>query len=592
MHKTNFLQRLINRLAPEVFRPIPEGLLYVFLQSISREVSGICPWDEGAQCQKGFTGYWSSSCRNILCPGYRNPVGLIGYTSDSDILTSIDNHFNYSSFKYLTSDDFVPIGTFGAEIKFDFGGYSGPGGYGVGYYGAGFWGNNSVTVADSNVNIGDSWNISCVANTGVVGTAVSNPSNSGSYGPITTSGTYTGDHDTTYTVTIIDFWGYVQNFSDALGQMVLATCDGDWVDFWGEYFGLKRLYGVTGTTFETDNDYRTRIMKEITRAKGTKPVLLEETQSYFKSTNVSITEYCQTPKVHATILWDGYNSGKNEDGSSSPDRAGLMPYQFYINPPLQRSPSSKFVKDGTKFIVNTVETSPTLYHCYTFVGGSGYYGYGHDDFSALTRVGTSDPGEGDYLFLPPAPADNACLFGNKSKFSGIHFEFQAGHFGLGGTYIWEIWNGNSWDTLTVSDTTDNFEQDGYVWWKIPSDATDWVADDNVTSNIPNTGTDMFWVRCNISVSPQAVPVANRIQLLYSGSTNRGHYCATQELDLSTSHQPLTGGVIGVYSSANRDKNNIYIYRQGSWEKPLWESGLQGIIDRLKTAGTVAIINPS
>jgi hypothetical protein len=46
-----------------------------------------------------------------------------------------------------------------------------------------------------------------------------------------------------------------------------------------------------------------------------------------------------------------------------------------------------------------------------------------------------------------------------------------------------------------------------------------------------------------------------------------------------------------YDYTKRDKNNCYIYWELSFAKPHYESGLQEILDRLKTAGTIAIINP-
>ena len=118
----NFLQRLISKLSPDVFRPLPGGLLYTTLQAIEREIGGECPWDSGSECLKGYAGYWYVKCRNINCPGYRHPTGLIAYTSRSADSSSVDNRFDYSSFRYLTGDgnDWIPVGTLGTEIKFDF----------------------------------------------------------------------------------------------------------------------------------------------------------------------------------------------------------------------------------------------------------------------------------------------------------------------------------------------------------------------------------------------------------------------------------------------------------------------------------------
>jgi len=48
----NFLKKLISRLSPDVFKPLPQGLLYILLQAVSREISGECPWDTGEVCYK------------------------------------------------------------------------------------------------------------------------------------------------------------------------------------------------------------------------------------------------------------------------------------------------------------------------------------------------------------------------------------------------------------------------------------------------------------------------------------------------------------------------------------------------------------
>jgi len=435
--RKNFLQNLISKFSPDVFKPIPEGELYLLLQSISRELSGECSWDEGTKCQKGYDQYWYFKCRAMSCPGYRHPLGLIAYTSESDPESSVDNRFNYSSIRYMTRQNVFTVGAVG--------------GFGAGYYGSFYYGGGSQAEtiievsgdyvpigtlgalakfnpvsSDTPAPIGDKWYISCYAQNQLVGPAVSDTSNRGSYN-VSTFGTYTGKHDTVYTVEIIDFLGYMQNFENALFQMCLATCEGEWVDFWGEYFGISRLLLVGG--FETDDSYKARIIKEITMAKGTKSALLEAAKAFFKSEDVSIVEYCQVND------WDDLNTGKNPTGGVDLDRLGLMPYQFYIYPPAQSTPSALFAVDGTRL-----------------------------DSSSVPGYGAS-------------------------------------------------------------------------------------------------------------------------------ATLSGRYIGTQFLVLSTTHQPLAGGYVGVYDPGSRDANNCYIYRQSSWEKPVWETGFQEIIDRLKTAGTCAIVNP-
>jgi hypothetical protein len=569
----NFLKNLIERVAPTVFKPVPAGLFYIFLQAISREIGGECPWDTSDHCYKGYDTYWYSKCRNNLCPGYRHPLGLIAYISGSDPLSSIDNRFDYSSIRQFTTDDYVPVGTFGVKIRFGFGGVTDLGGWGAGYWGALFLGDNSASVSEADIRIGDKWTILCSAGK-LAGAAIPDPANKGNYRAISTMGVYTGDHDTTYTVEIIDFWGYTQNFSNAILQMCLATCDGEWVDFWGEYFGISRLLVVGG--YEADEDYKARILKEITRPKGTKAVLLEEAQKYYKSDSVKIVEYCQLPGPGG-IGWDGINYGTDPNGDPNTDYEGLQPFQFYIFPPIQTSPNLKFVVDGSKLLASG------LHRCWKYVSGYSYYGvgyggyggeYGYGGFDELFNIEVADS-VGDMLFASPGDVGDAFLIGSPDKFSGAYFEFLTPG---DGSFIWEYWTGNDWAGLTVKDLTFGLTTDGWIWWKLPDD---WKADDDVPYNIPPTGTRQYWVRCRV-VSMTTAPIADLIQISYAGATNRGHYIGYAGNEVSD---------VNAYNPVKRDRNNIYIYALESWlSKPILEVGLQAIIDRLKTAGTICIIN--
>lgn len=87
---SNFLRNLVKNLSRDVFKPIPSGVLYTVLQSITREISGECPWDAGDECQIGFNQYWHPKCRSQACKyavnsGYSHPHGLVGYTAVSDL---------------------------------------------------------------------------------------------------------------------------------------------------------------------------------------------------------------------------------------------------------------------------------------------------------------------------------------------------------------------------------------------------------------------------------------------------------------------------------------------------------------------------
>jgi len=569
---TNFLQRLIKTLAPNIFRPVPTGVLYVMLQSISREISGICPWDTGESCYLNYGQYWSVNCRNILCPGYRHPLGLIAYTSRSSTASSVDNRFDYSSFKYLSvtsTGDWLPVGTLGAEVLFDFGDISDVGGFGSGYFGTRYWGDNSYSASGIDVHIGDKWYIDCHVDTGAglpTDGAVDAPypdgSNLGHYNATSARGTYTGDHNTTYTIELIDFLGYEQNYENALLQINLSTCTDEWLDFWGDYFGLDRLSGIGG--YENDSAYRARILKEITRAKGTKPVLLEEAKSYFGSDLVTITEYHKTG-----LYWDGPVTNPADPAN------GLWPWEFYINLPTQKSPSSKFTRcggilkgtwaigttyaqmdsvtySGLSYVSlenNNLGKRPDLYSAYwklmndqgvsglatyfeeageiyVYEGGTGYY-YPYGSYGKLTHVSPGGGLGGDWCFSIPTNTGDCLLFGCLNKFSGVRFVFTTP--GILGTYVWEYWNGASWTTLvsgtTMRDTTIGLKFNGGVHWLVPE--TGWKA-----SDVPSIGLDLYWVRCRVVIAPTTTPYADQIAVLHAGSTNRGAYIATRDVAIS------------------------------------------------------------
>jgi len=749
-----FLKKLISRLSHDVFRPIPTGLLYVTLQAVSREISGECPWDMGQECQRGFSTYYRGpKCRNITCPGYLHPVGLISYTSRSNPLSSIDNRFDYNSWRWLTSDDFVPVGTLGAEIKLDFGTDSDAGGYGAGFYGAFYYGGNSISAGMYHAHIGDKWRIDCTAATGVVGPAIP-LAVAGTYGPVVTRGTYRGDFDTYYIVEIIDYWGWIQNFNDAVLQICLATSTSEWVDYWGEYFGIPRLITkpatIVGTvsTYEDDSTYKARIMKEITRAKGTKAVVEEEANAYFGRTDVVAIEYHQNftppsligddtivPVSPPDVNWPPAAARQYNQPFPWPDPDpawGLQPYQFYIFPPMQAFPSSKWIKAGASLMEpdpwtglmtdGTTATGKLAVFTQegTYYGGGYGYGYGYGDFVELTNVRIIDSLR-NWMFIPPASVGEATYFGSIYRFSGLKLVFgtpivyddedhpnpvprpdgylyddtpapevynqiEPSGFGVGGTYIWEFWNGLGWTTLTVTDTTTivghEFGRDGWVNWEMPIPASTWIKDNNVPLNIPNTGVNMYWIRCRVVTPPTTVPNLNFAGIVFAGSTNRGCYCATgvkglpingtatggsatrlidttrnfvvagigagdfvynitdggtlvvtgvttttnpfdtlmfaagstygandlyrvvtvAELTAALAYvaarQPITDPIISLYEPymiaayyGKRDIDNSYVYSGDSWARPEWESGLQGIIDRIKTAGTIAIINP-
>jgi hypothetical protein len=205
---------------------------------------------------------------------------------------------------------------------------------------------------------------------------------------------------------------------------------------------------------------------------------------------------------------------------------------------------------------------------------------------------------------PPEEIGDCCLFGSPTKFSGVEFAFLTN--GVGGSYILEYWTGASWTALTTfTDTTGGFTTDGGIHFIVP---TTWAKATYTPFNIPNvpSAIPMYWLRARVVVNPSVIPEVDYVGMVYAGSSCRGWYCGTASEELSGQlawssakgftpfylHQSLDTPLVAEYDPTKRDSNNCYVYSSGSWETPLWSSGFQEIADRLKTAGTIAIINPS
>jgi hypothetical protein len=84
-------------------------------------------------------------------------------------------------------------------------------------------------------------------------------------------------------------------------------------------------------------------------------------------------------------------------------------------------------------------------------------------------------------------------FAHREKFNKLRFNLDT--LGTYGTLTWEYWNGSSWTTLSVTDGTNGFHQDGDVTFTPPSD---WKP--TTVNNIANK----FWVRVSaVSVTTAA-----------------------------------------------------------------------------------------
>lgn len=124
-----------------------------------------------------------------------------------------------------------------------------------------------------------------------------------------------------------------------------------------------------------------------------------------------------------------------------------------------------------------------------------------DDASFTDRSAESRLDAGTAFALLPTPASGDRIYiGMTQPFSKARFDLAV--VGIGGTYVWEYWNGSAWTTLTVVDGTSGFTADGQVTWTIPGS---WAtkAVNSVTQ---------YWVRIRASANPSTTPTVNSISV--------------------------------------------------------------------------------
>ena len=103
-----------------------------------------------------------------------------------------------------------------------------------------------------------------------------------------------------------------------------------------------------------------------------------------------------------------------------------------------------------------------------------------------------------FTLLPTPASGDRTYIGMPVTFKQARFNFAV--VGVGGTYVWEYWNGSTWSTLTVTDGTSGFTANGTVTWTIPGD---WAT------NAINSVTQ-YWVRVRASANPSTNPTVNYI----------------------------------------------------------------------------------
>ncbi|MGI0075913.1 MAG: hypothetical protein ACREAU_00725 [Nitrosopumilaceae archaeon] len=84
--------------------------------------------------------------------------------------------------------------------------------------------------------------------------------------------------------------------------------------------------------------------------------------------------------------------------------------------------------------------------------------------------------------IPTPAAGDRIYIGMSSTFSRTKYDLAT--LGVGGTYVWEYWNGSTWTTLSVTDGTSGFTADGTVTWTIPGTwATTLVGGANIVNAV-------------------------------------------------------------------------------------------------------------
>ncbi len=119
------------------------------------------------------------------------------------------------------------------------------------------------------------------------------------------------------------------------------------------------------------------------------------------------------------------------------------------------------------------------------------------------------------LFQGPTAANDEAYFGLRQTFEQVALKF--GTAGIGGTAIYEYWNGSAWTTFSPADGTANLTADGTISWSIAA-LTGWVA--NAVNSIT-----AYWIRIRFSGTYSTNPLVNSATITgwavaFSGTNKR------------------------------------------------------------------------
>ena len=95
-------------------------------------------------------------------------------------------------------------------------------------------------------------------------------------------------------------------------------------------------------------------------------------------------------------------------------------------------------------------------------------------------------------------ADDSFYIGSDNKFTFLYFNFET--VGSGLTGVWEYYNGSTWSTLTVTDATTGFTQNGVITFSSPADWFDISISEQIA----------FWVRFRLTATGGTSPALKYI----------------------------------------------------------------------------------
>jgi hypothetical protein len=135
-------------------------------------------------------------------------------------------------------------------------------------------------------------------------------------------------------------------------------------------------------------------------------------------------------------------------------------------------------------------------------------------FLDRTTEARLDTGTAFTMMQTPGTSDEFYL-GMSAKFNRATFKLAT--LGIGGTYVWEFWNGSAWTTLAVTDGTVGFTQNGIVTWTIPG----------AWATTAVNGTTQFWIRVRLTVANSTNPTVTYCTVggwieAFSGTSKRAY----------------------------------------------------------------------